>query len=138
LLRDMGYPVELMHADTESKPEVARAQGEKLIREGAQLLCGAFDSGQTAALAQVAEQNRVPLVINIGADPAITEQGYKFVFRNFPTSVMLGSGALKLIGDVFTATGTAPKTAVLMIINDTFGQGMQRGLNALLPKAGLP
>ncbi len=138
VLREMGHAVELMNGDTESKPEVARTQAERLIREGAHVISGAFDSGQTAAAAQVCEQHGVPMVINIGADPAITEQGYKFVFRNFPTSIMLGSGSLKLIGDIFKATHTAPKTAVLMIINDTFGQGMLRGLNALMPKAGLP
>ena len=138
VVRDMGVEVELINADTESKPEVARTQAERLIRDGAQIVSGAFDSGQTAAAAQVCEQHGVPFVINIGADPAITEQGYKFVFRNFPTSIMLGSGSLRRMGELFTATHTAPKTAVLMIINDTFGQGFQKGLNALLPKAGLP
>ena len=138
VLQQMGQTVELMNGDTESKPEIARTQAERLIRDGAHVISGAFDSGQTAAAAQVCEQHGVPMVINIGADPAITEQGYKFVFRNFPTSIMLGSGSLKLIGDIFKATHTAPKTAVLMIINDTFGQGMLRGLNALMPKAGLP
>ena len=130
VVRDMGVEVELLNADTESKPEVARTQTERLIRDGAQVISGAFDSGQTAAAAQVCEQHGVPFVINIGADPAITEQGYKFVFRNFPTSIMLGSGSLKRMGDLFTATHTAPKTAVLMIINDTFGQGYSKGLNA--------
>jgi branched-chain amino acid transport system substrate-binding protein len=138
VVRDMGVEVELINGDTESKPEVARTQAERLIRDGAQVISGAFDSGQTAAAAQVCEQHGVPFVINIGADPAITEQGYKFVFRNFPTSIMLGSGSLKLMGDLFAATHTAPKTAVLMIINDTFGQGFLKGLNALLPKSGLP
>jgi branched-chain amino acid transport system substrate-binding protein len=138
VVRDMGVEVELINGDTESKPEVARTQAERLIRDGAQVISGAFDSGQTAAAAQVCEQHGVPFVINIGADPAITEQGYKFVFRNFPTSIMLGSGSLKLMGDLFAATHSAPKTAVLMIINDTFGQGYLKGLNAMLPKAGLP
>jgi branched-chain amino acid transport system substrate-binding protein len=99
---------------------------------------GAFDSGQTAVAAQVCEQAGVPFLVNIGADPKITEQGYKYVFRNFPTSVMLLSGALSLMNDIFAATGTAPKTAVLMIINDTFGQSMQKGFETILPKAGLP
>lgn len=138
MMADRGIPVELLNGDTESKPEVARTQAERLVHDGAQVICGAFDSGQTAAAAQVCEQHGVPMVINIGADPAITEQGYKFVFRNFPTSIMLGTGSLAWMGALFKATHTAPKTAVLMIINDTFGQGYQKGLNALLPKAGLP
>jgi branched-chain amino acid transport system substrate-binding protein len=138
MLPEMGYAVEVIDADTESKPEVARTQAEKLIREGAQILVGAFDSGQTAAIAQVAEQNGVPFVINIGADPTITEQGYKFVFRNFPTAVMLGTNGLSRFNDLFKATGTTPKTAVLMHVNDTFGQAMLRGINALMPKLDLP
>jgi branched-chain amino acid transport system substrate-binding protein len=138
MLPEMGYAIEIIDADTESKPEVARTQAEKLIRDGVEMLVGAFDSGQTFAIAQVAEQNGVPLVINIGADPAITEQGYKYVFRNFPTSVMLGSHGLARFNDLFQATGTAPKTAVLMVATDTFGQTMLKGINALMPKANLP
>ncbi|HXY99928.1 MAG TPA: ABC transporter substrate-binding protein [Stellaceae bacterium] len=138
MLPEMGYAIEVIDADTESKPEVARTQAEKLIRDGAEMLIGAFDSGQTFAIAQVAEQNGVPFVINIGADPAITEQGYKYIFRNFPTSVMLGSHGLGRFNDLFQATGTAPKTAVLMVATDTFGQTMLKGINALMPKLNLP
>lgn len=138
ILRDMGHAIELMSADTESKPEMARTQAEKLIREGAHMLCGAWDSGQTAAVAQVSEQHGVPLVINIAADPKITEQGYKFVFRNFPNAPMLMTGALSLVKDLFEATGATPKTAVLMAVNDTFGQAAQNAINALIPKLGMP
>ena len=138
MLPEMGYSIEVIDADTESKPEVARTQAEKLIREGVDMLVGAFDSGQTFAIAQVAEQNGIPFVINIGSDPAITEQGYKFIFRNFPTSVMLGTHGLARFNDLFKATNTYPKTAVLMIVNDTFGQTMLKGINALMPKANLP
>ena len=55
LLREMlGVEVELMNADIESSVDVARSRAEKLVDEGAQLLMGAFDSGPTAAIAQVA------------------------------------------------------------------------------------
>jgi branched-chain amino acid transport system substrate-binding protein len=134
ILKDMGYSVELMNADTESRPDVARTQAEKLIRDGAHILCGAFESGATAAIAQVCEQNGIPFVINIGADPAITEQGYKFTFRNFPTSPMLGTSGLSLFNELFKATGVTPKTAVLMHANDTFGMSMLKAINALAPK----
>jgi len=138
ILRDRGYALELINADTESKPDVARTQAEKLIRDGAHILTGAFESGATAAIAQVCEQNGVPFVINIGADPAITEQGYKFTFRNFPTSVMLGTSGLSLFNELFKATGVSPKTAVLMHVNDTFGMSMMKGITALVPRLGLP
>ena len=87
LLKDLGLPeLQIMNADTETNVDVARSRAEKLIGEGAQLLVGAFDSGQSTAIAQVAEQKGIPYVINIAAAPPITEQGYKFVFRNFPTA----------------------------------------------------
>lgn len=138
ILADMGHQVQLMNADTESNPDVGRTQAEKLIREGAHILTGCFDSATTAAVAQVAEQRGVPFVINIGADPAITEQGYKYVFRNFPTSVMLGMGGLKLFGTLFEAAGVQPKTAVLMHVNDSFGNSMRGGIEKLMPKLNLP
>src|SRR5580700_10355532 len=65
ILKSLGLPeLAIINADTESNVETARARAEKLISDGAQLLVGAFDSGQTTAIAQVAEQKGVPLVIN--------------------------------------------------------------------------
>ena len=85
LLKDLGMPpLQIMNGDTETSVEVARSRAEKLISDGAQVLVGAFNSGQSTAIAQVAEQKGIPYVINIAAAPQITEQGYKFVFRNFP------------------------------------------------------
>ena len=60
-------------------------------------------------------------VVNIAAAPQITEQGYKFVFRNFPTAPMLINGALALHKEIFKVSGKTPKTAVFMHVNDTFG-----------------
>jgi branched-chain amino acid transport system substrate-binding protein len=137
---DMKMPVklEIMNYDTESKPDVARTQAEKAIDAGAQMLVGAFDSGQTIAIAQVAEQRGVPMVVNIAAAPQITEQGYKFIVRNFPTAPMLITGALALHKEIFKVSGKTPKTAVLMSINDTFGTAMVNGIKALFPKLDMP
>ncbi|MCO5101517.1 MAG: ABC transporter substrate-binding protein [Burkholderiaceae bacterium] len=135
LLREMyGVDVELMNADIESNVDVARSRAEKLVDEGAHVLMGAFDSGPTAAIAQVAEQRKVPLVVNIAAAPQITEQGYKYTFRNFPTAGQLITNGLALTRDLFQATGRAPRSAVFMHVNDTFGTSMAKGIGAILPK----
>ena len=130
----LGVDVELMNADTETNIDVARTRAERLIQEGANVLVGPFDSGAAAAIAQVAEQRGVPFVINIAAAPQITEQGYKYVFRNFQTAVDIVRNGLVLIGDLFQATNTVPRTAVYMHVNDTFGQAMTKGIGALLPR----
>jgi branched-chain amino acid transport system substrate-binding protein len=140
VLGDIGskVKVEIARYDTETKPDIARTQAEKAISDGAHILTGAFDSGQTLAIAQVAEQKGVPFVVNIAAAPQITEQGYKFVFRNFPTAPMLIRGAMALQKDLFAAGGRTPKTAVLMSVNDTFGTAMQNGIKAMLPSMQMP
>ena len=139
LLKDAGLPdLQIMNADTETNVEVARARAEKLIADGAQLLMGAFDSGQSTAIAQVAEQKGVPYVINIAAAPPITEQGYKFVFRNFPTAPMILGDAFANQKEIFEAAGSAPKTVVFMHVNDTFGTAMKNGIGAVMPKFNMP
>jgi branched-chain amino acid transport system substrate-binding protein len=134
----MAAKLDIANYDTESKPDVARTQAEKAIDAGAHMLVGAFDSGQTIAIAQVAEQRGVPLIVNIAAAPQITEQGYKFVVRNFPTAPMLITGALALHKEIFKVSGQTPKTAVLMSVNDTFGTSMINGIKALFPKLDMP
>jgi len=139
VLKDLGLPpLQIMNADTESSVDVARSRAEKLIGEGAQLLVGAFDSGQSTAIAQVAEQKGIPFVINIAAAPPITEQGYKFVFRNFPTAPMILRDAFIDQLEVFGIVGAAPKTAVFMHVNDTFGTAMSKGIGAVMPKFTMP
>jgi len=133
VIKDMlGVDIELMNADIESNVDTARTRAERLIQEGANVLVGAFDSGASMAIAQVAEQRAIPHIVNIAASP-ITEQGYKFVFRNFQTAPDIVRNGLDLIGDLFQATKTVPRTAVYMHVNDTFGQAMTKGINAMLP-----
>jgi branched-chain amino acid transport system substrate-binding protein len=139
ILKSLGLPeLTVMNADTESNVDVARQRAEKLINDGAQLLIGAFDSGQTTAIAQVAEQKGIPLVINIAAAPDITEQGYKFVFRNFPTAPMILGDAFENQNELFRIIGSAPKSVVFMHVNDTFGTAMAKGINAVMPKFNMP
>jgi branched-chain amino acid transport system substrate-binding protein len=135
IFKSLGLPdLTIINGDTESNVDTARARAEKLISDGAQALVGSFDSGQSAAIAQVAEQKGIPFVINIAAAPQITEQGYKFVFRNFPTAPMILRDAFTDQKTVFAEAGAAPKTVVFMHVNDTFGTAMAKGIGAVMPK----
>jgi branched-chain amino acid transport system substrate-binding protein len=138
VLSDYGYKVELMHVDCESNADVARTQVERAINDGAQAVVGAFDSASTLAIAQVCEQRKVPLVVNVGAAPQLTEQGYKYLVRNFPTGGMLVTNGLKLIKNVLDTTKLDAKTAVFMHANDTFGTAQRGAMDKIFPNAGLP
>jgi len=138
VLSDYGYKVELVHIDCESNADVARTQTERAINDGAQIIVGAFDSASTLAMAQVCEQRKVPLVVNIGAAPQLTEQGYKFLVRNFPTGGMLVDNGLRLIKNLLDVTKLDAKTAVFLHANDTFGTAQRAAMDRLFPNAGLP
>ena len=140
LLKQLGYtqPIEIVVADFETNVDVARARAERLIADGCHMLSGPFDSGAASAIAQVVEQKGVPFVINIAAAPQITEQGYRFVFRNFQTAPQIISNGLNLCKQLFAATGQTPKTAVLMHMNDTFGQANKRAIDAIFPRLDMP
>ena len=112
VLGKYGYSVDLVHIDTESSVDVARTQTERAINEGAQCIVGAFDSGGRLAMAQVCEQRQIPLVVNVAAAPQLTEQGYKYLVRNFPTGGQIVVNGLKLIKSVLDATKLIPEEQV--------------------------
>src|SRR5882724_9376583 len=138
VLSDFGHKVELVHIDMESNPDVARTQTERAINDGAQCIVGAFDSAGTLAIAQVCEQRQVPLIVNIGAAPQLTEQGYKFLARNFPTGGMLVVNGLKRVIEVLDTTKLAAKTAVFIHANDNFGTAQRNAMDKLYPTSGVP
>lgn len=70
--------------DTESNVDAARIAAQRIINDGAQCIVGNVDFGGTLAVAQVCEQRGVPLVVNVGAAPQITEQGVQIRCAQFP------------------------------------------------------
>jgi branched-chain amino acid transport system substrate-binding protein len=143
-----GARLELLLGDTQSKPDVARPEAERLVNAGAQLLMGAFSSGDSAAIVPVAQQRQVPFLIDISAADPLTanvaksvkdgQQKVQYVYRNFPTGSMFGQRAVQFMGDIFKEVGVAPKRVVLMYANDLFGQVQARSFQAAHKAASPP
>lgn len=135
-----GARLQLILGDTENKPDVARAEAERVVNAGAQLLVGAFHSAQTAAMVPVAQQKRVPFLIDISAADLITanvaesvkkgEQKVQYVYRNFPTTRVFGQKAVQFMGEIFKEAGVRPRRVVLVYTNDLFGQTQARQFQA--------
>lgn len=137
--KEQGGPeLDISFADTESKPENGRIAAEKLIRSGCTVLIGAWDTGATISAAQAAEAAKVPLVVNIGSAPQITEQGFTQVFRNFTPVTALIENSLARIKELAAAAAKPPKTAVLLYVNDSYGQAALAGVSALWEKQNMP
>ncbi len=135
-----GAKLELLLGDTENKPEVARSEADRLIGGGAQFLTGAFHSAQTAAMVPVAQQKRIPFLIDIAAAAPITlnvaesvkkgEQKVQYVYRNFPTTAIFGRKAVQFMREIFREANVEPKRVVLIYTNDLFGQTQARQFQA--------
>lgn len=133
-----GAKLELLLGDSESKAEVGRSEADRLIKEGAVLLVGPFQSGVAMAIATLAEQRGVPFVMDVAALDEITQKGYRHVFRVFITAKGLVSGAIRYYKMVTDITGVTPKRAVVTNTADAFGKGMSGGFLKTLENAGLP
>jgi branched-chain amino acid transport system substrate-binding protein len=139
IVREAGGPaMEFVYGDAESKPENGRIVAERLIREGCTLLIGTNDSGSTISVAQAAEAAKIPFLINIASAPQITEQGFTQIFRNFPPATTLVGNAVVRIKELGATTGVEPKTAVILHVNDTFGQGIMKGVDIVWEKLQVP
>ncbi|HEV8439019.1 MAG TPA: ABC transporter substrate-binding protein [Methylomirabilota bacterium] len=135
-----GARIELILGDTQTKPDVGRTEAERVINQGAQMLMGSFDSGSTAAMVPVAQQRRVPFLVDIAAADPITanvakavkegQQKVQYVYRNFPTGSSFGRKAVQYFGEIFKEAGVSPKRVVLMYCNDLFGQNNAKGFQA--------
>ncbi len=135
-----GARLELLLGDTQTKPDVGRTEAERVVNQGAQMLLGSFDSGSTAAMVPVAQQRRIPFLVDIAAADPITanvaravkegQQKVQYVYRNFPTGSSFGRKAVQYFTEIFKEAGVAPKRVVLMYCNDLFGQNQARGFQA--------
>src|SRR4030095_4960084 len=127
-----GARIELLTADSETKPEVARSEADRLINAGAQIMTGAFHSAHVATVALLAQQRRVPYIIDISAADAPTanaaksvregQQKIQYVYRIFPGSATFGRNAVRYMAEIFREAGVSPKRTVLMYSNDLFGK----------------
>jgi branched-chain amino acid transport system substrate-binding protein len=135
-----GLKLELLLGDTQTKPDVGRTEAERVVNQGAQMLMGSFDSGSTAAMVPVAQQRRIPFLVDIAAADPITanvaksvkegQQKVQYVYRNFPTGSSFGRKAVQYFSEIFKEAGVSPKRVVLMYCNDLFGQSQSRGFQA--------
>src|SRR5258706_734213 len=127
-----GTKLELLLGDTQTKPDVGRSEAERVVNQGAQLLMGSFDSGSTAAMVPVAQQRRVPFLVDIAAADPITanvakavkegQQKVQYVYRNFPTGASFGIKPGKTSPKVSKGGGVRPKRGGLMNGNNHSGR----------------
>jgi branched-chain amino acid transport system substrate-binding protein len=137
-IESKGARLELLVGDSESKAEVGAAEAERLVREGAQVIVGAFQSDVVMAIAQVCERREVPFVVDVGAADQITTSGFTKVFRIFPTTTTLGKNGAAYLGEVIKRSGAQVTRGVVTFTKDLFGTVVSKAFLKAMETAKSP
>ncbi len=131
-----GAKIKYIVADTESKPELAPTQAERLIREGALAMIGTNQSPASIVATQVTERAGIPFVSSTDADPLLTGRGFRNVFRTMATVDRYIDDLLASIRAAATAAGENPTKLAILSENTITGQSSVKFAQELAPKHG--
>jgi len=77
-----GVKIQLIRQDDTGKPQVAMSATEQLVTgDEVAAIVGPYSSAPANAMAKLAQQYKVPLLIPVASKEDITKQGYDWVFR---------------------------------------------------------
>jgi branched-chain amino acid transport system substrate-binding protein len=138
-----GAKVKSIVADTESRPEVAGSQTEKVIQRGAVAITGTNQSAATIVATQIAEREGVPFVCATDVDPLITSRGFKFTFRTSPLVESYARDLLAYVKELGEKAGQPARKLAILSENSIVGQSsveasrrVARGLGFEVVEAG--
>lgn len=96
----LGRPVELVLRDDRSSPDQARALYVELIdRDRVDLVFGPYSSAITAAVSEVAEVRRYPMLASGAAAEGLWNRGYRYLFGLYTTSDRYAVGFLEMLAE---------------------------------------
>lgn len=128
-----GKKLEFLFEDDTGRPEVARSAAEKLItKDKVLMLGGGYGSSETFAIAGVAQQNRIPFLVNTGSDDKITEQGWEYIFRLNPPVSEYPKALESFLTEV-----VKPKTAAILYENTNFGSSGSQEFKEICKRLGI-
>ena len=132
-----GINLTLVVGDTQGVPSVGEAETKRLIQdEDVVAVIGAYHSSVTIASTEVAEKLKTPYIVNVGIADAITERGFKYLFRIIPKAEYYGRNEVQFLNDLPNLTGTSVKRVALLHENTGFGTAAALGQREALIKAG--
>ena len=114
-----GEKIELIIEDTTGKPDVGRSALEKLIsQDEVVVLGGGYSSSVTWATIAVAQQRKIPFLVNTGSADRLTEQGWEYIFRLNPPVSEYPKGFASFLESIATDV----KSVAILHENSLFGQ----------------
>ena len=123
-----GAKLEMLYADSESKPEKGVAEAERLINtEKVNVLTGCWNSAVTYPTTAVAERYGIPFIVPVSVADKITDQGFKNVFRIAAKDSWWTRDQFSFLKDMMAEFNTEVKKVAFIYENGDWGKGMAAG-----------
>jgi branched-chain amino acid transport system substrate-binding protein len=131
-----GAKIELVIGDSQSKPEAAVAEVDKLSEQGISCFLGGYASGIALTATQASARNKIPFMVDGPVSDQITSRGLYGVFHFSPGFKRITDIALDNLSAVNDGAGKPAKTVILVHEDGAFGSGLAKLLASELPKRG--
>ena len=119
-----GYKIVLVHADSQGKADVGKAEAERLInQEGVWALIGAYNSSVSMPASFVAERAKKIFMCGASSSAALTQRDMKFFFRTASTDEVESHEFVEVMKWINkTQKGANLKTIGIIYENSVFGK----------------
>jgi len=127
------YKLAVKYYNDESNPVLAGKLAKRLIaKDKVRLLLGPYSTSTTAAVAEVAEKYKVPMVQANGASLSLFDKGYRYSFAVLSSADRYLPGALNLAAEQSNKQGVDPSTlkVAIAVEGDSFSSDLRQGVLA--------
>jgi len=132
-----GAKIQLLYADSESKPEKGVAEAERFINtEKVNILTGCWNSAVSYPVSAVAERYAIPFLVPVSVADKITEQGFKNVFRIAAKDSWWTRDQFAFMKDMEKEFNVKISTVAFVYENGDWGKGFAEGWKKLAQQAG--
>jgi branched-chain amino acid transport system substrate-binding protein len=132
-----GAKLKMIYADSRGDPKVAMTEAERLItQDKVACITGAFQSAVTYPSTEVAERYKIPYLVPVSVRDAITERGFKYVFRLAAKASWYARDQINFIKALTDRTGLAPKKLAFVYENTDWGTSTAEGWRPLAKEGG--
>ncbi len=132
-----GYKIELVKADHQGKPDVAKSEAERLYgQEGVFAVIGSYNSSASKPASAVAERLSKIFMCGASSSAALTERDLKYFFRLAPTDRIEAIEFVHWFDELNKSKKAGIKTVGVIYENTEFGKHAADEAKAHAQKAG--
>jgi branched-chain amino acid transport system substrate-binding protein len=132
-----GAKIKTLVRDSQSDPKIGLAETEELVRSNAVAIVGAWNSNVTYSATQIAEEAKVPWIVDQAFQTEITRRGFRYTFRVSPEASRATSNMVEFVADMGQRTGKKARTVGVIGTDDAYGKTASKGLHAAFKQANL-